>query len=227
MKSIVEILGNRAVGLATAVVFALLIVACGSGANVAETQSDSVSEAQPAVTQATETSIEPDQEVSLVFVEGEVLAPYSGEPDSAIGTTAPAFSAQTFDGETVEVDSTDGTGRLLVFFAHWCSHCQEELPEMVAWLADTELADGVEVVAISTAVDADRDNYPPSEWFEAEGWSDSVLADDEAGALAQVFGLNSFPYAVAIDGNGEVLARTAGRMNQAQFVDVLEELSAS
>lgn len=78
---------------------------------------------------------------------GTPLPAYS-TPDSAIGAEAPTVSAQTLTGDRTML-SGDGTARLYGFFAHWCPHCQDELPQTAAWLEANPLPDGVEVVAVS------------------------------------------------------------------------------
>ena len=60
-------------------------------------------------------------------------------------------------------------------------------------LVNNELPAGVEVVAISTSVDAAGDNFPPSDWFAREEWPATVLLDDEYSSLANSFGLPPFP----------------------------------
>jgi thiol-disulfide isomerase/thioredoxin len=139
----------------------------------------------------------------------------------AAGLIAPSIAASTIDGTRVQV-LNDGTPRLYGFFAHWCPHCQREVPRTVAWLAQHDLPVGVELVAISTSVDPTLDNYPPSAWFEREGWPLPVLVDSETGTLAKAFGLSGFPFWVAVDAEGKVVARQSGELDSAQFEALLD-----
>jgi len=145
--------------------------------------------------------------------------------DAAIGTAAPTISAQNLDGDRVTI-AADGTARLLGFFAHWCPHCQEELPATSAWLAANPLPAGVEVIAVSTAVDESAPNYPPSDWFEREAWPAPVLLDSPGGDIASGFGLSAFPYWVAVDADGTVIARMTGQLNDTQLDTLVAELAA-
>lgn len=145
-------------------------------------------------------------------------------PDPAIGTPAPVVNAATFDGDRVSIGG-DGTARLFGFFAHWCPHCQAELPAISQWLATNALPDGVEVVAISTAVDNAAPNYPPSEWFERENWPSPVLLDSDDRALALGFGLTGFPFWVAVDSNGTVVQRVSGQLDTAGFESLLASVA--
>ncbi len=150
--------------------------------------------------------------------------PLDGE-DPAFGTAAPSISAQTLDGAQVTLEA-DGTARVYGFFAHWCPHCQAELPRTAEWLNTNTLPSGVEVVAISTAVDSSRDNYPPSAWFEEEAWPATVLLDSEDSTIAQGFGLTGFPFWVAVDSDGNVVGRISGEIDIPRFEELIAAAQA-
>jgi thiol-disulfide isomerase/thioredoxin len=150
--------------------------------------------------------------------------PELDEPDPALGQTAPAMSAQTFAGDRLQI-SNDGTARLYGFFAHWCGHCQNEITATVEWLSTNDLAPGVEIVAVSTAVEPTADNYPPSEWFAREQWTSTVIMDNGNSDLANGFGLTAFPFWVAVDADGNVAARTAGELTTQAFEDLLASIT--
>src|SRR6476620_1359472 len=46
------------------------------------------------------------------------------------GTTAPAFTLKTPEGQTVSLSDFRGKAVLLEFFATWCPHCQDEAPHL-------------------------------------------------------------------------------------------------
>ena len=153
-------------------------------------------------------------QVSDVSVEGAHLPRFEGEePDPAMEMRAPAFAATSFDGTEVSVLPGDGTAKVIGFFAHWCPHCQRELPRIADWMADNRLPAGVEVIAVSTAVDPGGPNYPPSAWFEEEQWPAVVVRDSADDEIAEAYGLRGFPYTVGIDADGRVVARVAGELN--------------
>ena len=43
------------------------------------------------------------------------------------------------------------------------------------------------------------------------------MADSDDGAAATAYGLTSFPYFVAVDGEGNVVARVSGELSTAQL----------
>ncbi len=159
-------------------------------------------------------------ETSTVALAGSDLA-LLASPDPAIGLPAPTITATTLDGDRVSF-SADGTARVYGFFAHWCPHCQREIPKVVELMGAGALPADVEVVAISTSVDASAANYPPSSWFARERWPAIVLLDSESGELARAYGLTGFPFWVAVDAEGNVAARAAGELDQNDFLALVE-----
>jgi peroxiredoxin len=165
-------------------------------------------------------------QTQAVTVTGNPLATFPDDPsagDPAVGQTAPTLAGRSFDGTTVDVKPGDGTARLVLFVAHWCPHCQREVPLLVDHLRDAKLPAGVELVTVATATDEARPNYPPQTWLEDEGWTAPVLADSDEDAAANAYGLTGFPYLVAVDGSGKVVARVAGEFTTATFDQLAQE----
>ena len=153
-----------------------------------------------------------------------------GDPIPAnadIGYVAPTFKAQPNNSEqTITIDPSDGTVRLIGFFAHWCPHCQREVPRVSKWLAENNIPNGIEIIAVSTAVREGTPNYPPSAWFISENWPTQILVDSKDNELATGFGLGGFPYWILIDGTGTVIHRSSGELTKQQF-GYLVELAVS
>ncbi|HJV08082.1 MAG TPA: hypothetical protein VJ653_00300, partial [Acidimicrobiales bacterium] len=80
-----------------------------------------------------------------------------------------------------------------------------------------QLPSGVDLYTVSTGVDSKRPNYPPSSWLEEEAWTVQTLADSDDSKAADAFGLSAFPYFVAVDGSGKVVARTTGEISTDDF----------
>ena len=146
--------------------------------------------------------------------------------DKAIGMPAPSIDGSSFDGSPVKVDTGDGTPRVIVFVAHWCPHCQKEVPAIQQWIDDGNLPKGVEIVYVSTGVAPERGNYPVSDWIEKEGVTPKVVLDDDQSAAASDYGLSGFPYFVMIDGQGKVVARGSGEIPMDVFGPAVDALAA-
>jgi cytochrome c biogenesis protein CcmG/thiol:disulfide interchange protein DsbE len=172
-------------------------------------------------------SAEGIEEMRPVTVTGTVLPKFEpGGADSAVGQTIPEVKGQSFDGSAVEIGK-DGRSKLIVFVAHWCPHCQKEIPLLADWLKSNTLPGGVDLYTVSTGVTSKRPNYPPSTWLKKEGWTAKTLADSEDQQAADAFGLSAFPYFVAVDGSGKVVARTSGEITTGQFAELAQSTLSS
>jgi thiol-disulfide isomerase/thioredoxin len=155
-------------------------------------------------------------QVRPVEVTAGALPTYApGGSDAAVGRPAPEVRGAGFDAATVRI-MHDGTPKLVMFVAHWCPHCQKEVPVVAGWTR-TGQPEGVSVVAVSTGVDPIRPNYPPSAWLDREGWTVPTIADDGQGSAAAAYGLTAYPYFVAVRADGTVAARATGEQSVAQL----------
>jgi thiol-disulfide isomerase/thioredoxin len=136
----------------------------------------------------------------------------------------PTLHGVTFDGTSVAIEPT-GTPQVVVFLAHWCPHCQAEVPRLVD-LAGDGAFEGIDVTAVATGTSDLRDNYPPSAWLERENWSFPVLADDDRSSAAAAYGLPSYPFFVFIDAEGNIAGRATGEISGENLEQILAALAA-
>lgn len=151
--------------------------------------------------------------------------PDSGTNDQGLGLIAPEVTGQDFNGNTVSI-THDGNPKLIVFLAHWCPHCQREVPVVQSWLGTNPLPDGVDLYSVATSNDPLRGNYPPSDWLAREGWTSPVIIDDVDSSTSGSFGLSAFPYWVFVDGDGTVLGRRTGGISAAELDQIVLALAA-
>ena len=157
-------------------------------------------------------------------ITGLGLVPFENPTDDpAVGRPAPTVVGASFDGRPVSIG---GTGRpaIVVFLAHWCSHCQAEVPLVQAWLDSGGLPDGVDIVSVSTATDPNAPNYPPDAWLAREGWTPPVVVDP-TGSIADAYGLPAFPYFVFVDADGAVAGRLTGEVPVADLAAIAADLA--
>jgi cyclophilin family peptidyl-prolyl cis-trans isomerase len=145
--------------------------------------------------------------------------------DAGVGLIAPAVVGSDFTGTPVTIDPTDGRAKAIVFLAHWCPHCQAEVPRVQEWLDGGGGVPGVDIVSVSTAVQPDGDNYPPSAWLDDEGWTSPVIRDDEQSQALVAYGAGAFPYWVFVDPQGTVVRRTAGELDISTLEQYMAEAS--
>ncbi|HLF61649.1 MAG TPA: TlpA disulfide reductase family protein [Acidimicrobiia bacterium] len=156
-----------------------------------------------------------------ITMEGDPL-PLFADPlnDAAVGLTAAAVSGSDWKGNQYSI-TADGRPKLLVLLAHWCPHCQNEVPVIQQWINDGGLPEGVDMYSLTVFTDQLRPNWPPQDWLEAEGWTLPVIMDDEIGTAAAAYGMASTPMYVVLDGDNKVVQRIAGEIG----VDGLNALS--
>jgi thiol-disulfide isomerase/thioredoxin len=135
-----------------------------------------------------------------------------GAEDTAIGTPVPVVEGATFDGNAMTVGGPTDGPTLYVFLAHWCPHCNDEIPELIELKNRDGIPEGMNVVAVSTAVDNSAPNYPPSEWIVDKEWPSEwpVMADSVESTTFVVNGGGGFPYLMIVDADGNLLARASG-----------------
>ena len=144
--------------------------------------------------------------------------------DPAVGQPIPELTGVGLDGRPLTIGPGDGPMAIVVL-AHWCPHCQAELPVLVDYIAQGSAPAGVSIVGLSTAIDPVRPNYPPSAWFEREGWTQPTLTDDANSSALRALGVNSFPGFVFVAADGTVVQRLTGDVGVDQLTQILEVLA--
>jgi thiol-disulfide isomerase/thioredoxin len=161
-----------------------------------------------------------------VEVTGTALPTYESDTsDPAVGTVAPTLTGSAFDGSAIVVKP--GRPTLVIFLAHWCPHCRREVPVLTQWQKSGGVPDGVDVIGVATATDTSAPNYPPSKWLADEHFPFPVMADSDAFAAANAFGLSGYPYFVLLDSTGKVVQRASGEIDPTTLTPVLSSLASS
>ena len=223
------------------VVAALAITACGGGDDepvADEPATTDQPEGPPGTNEFGETlpTIAPD--VPEEFLEGVGPASIVGNPlpafpgdgvtDPAVGLTAPVLLGQATGGQRVRVDATVAGPLWVVFLAHWCPHCNDEIPVINEMRDDGRIPADVTVIGISTAYSPERPNWPPDEWLNEMGWTfpainDGIDTENEAYIAASGFGIGGFPFSMLVDGDGTVTARWSGGRTAAELEQLLND----
>lgn len=153
-------------------------------------------------------------EYQKVTVAGEVLPqlPESGD-DPAVGKAAPTLTGYDLAGRPVTIDpGSDGKATMVVFLAHWCPHCNYEVPVLNDWKAKGLMPSNLRVVGVTTASRQDQANWPPSKWLVAKKWTFDQFADSEKQDASAAYGVGGYPFLTFIDAKGNVTSRTSGEV---------------
>ena len=160
-----------------------------------------------------------------VDVIGAELTKYdSNQPaDPAVGRAAPEVEGEALDGSPLAFKNVGP--RVVIFLAHWCPHCQVEVADLTAYAKANPLPEGVDVQSVSTLADRRRENFPPRDWLEAEGWPFPVLVDDDEASVGTAYGLAGTPHWVFIDAEGRVVERVGGEIPPEMVAAAMQRLA--
>jgi thiol-disulfide isomerase/thioredoxin len=114
-----------------------------------------------------------------------------------------------------------GEPTIIMVVAHWCPHCQREVPFLQSWLTANGAPEDVRLVAIATSNDSGKPNYPAGQWLVREKWTVPTMVDDKASDGAGALGVTGFPYFIVIDAQGKVIERTSGELTAAQWESLI------
>jgi cytochrome c biogenesis protein CcmG/thiol:disulfide interchange protein DsbE len=160
----------------------------------------------------------------VVTISGDALpALETGGVDTALGLPIPEISGVDFD-DNPQAITANGKGKLIIALAHWCPHCNDELPVLRDWYATADLPAGIEVFSLTVFTDPSRANYPPGSWLRDAGWNLPVLADDEIGSIANALGIRAVPFNLLVTPEGTVAARVTGGLSAEQLDGAVEYL---
>jgi thiol-disulfide isomerase/thioredoxin len=142
--------------------------------------------------------------------------------DPAIGQAAPTVQGTDFDGQPVSIEA-NGRPKVILFLAHWCGHCQSEVPLVQEWLDAGGAPEDVDLISVATSIDPSLPNYPPDEWLDREGWTTPVIVD-RGGTVATAYGLSAFPFWVFVGADGNVSGRLTGELPIADLETIIDAL---
>ena len=194
--------------------FAVLAVCVAAAAAIAIGMSSGSSAPAPSDGQATIIT----GQFQDVTVTGALLPELTSGDDPAVGTPAPGLSGFDFRGNTVNINTPESRANtLMVFLAHWCPACNEEVPKLIEWREQGLVPADLRVVGVTTGSRDDAPNWPPSDWISEMKWPFEVLADSEEQTAALAYGLSAYPFMAIVDAEGNLRARFSGVMGPEQL----------
>ncbi|QKG55679.1 AhpC/TSA family protein [Hymenobacter sp. BRD128] len=133
---------------------------------------------------------------------GEMLA---GLKNSALGTSAPAFTQSTPEGKPVSLADYRGKYVLIDFWASWCTPCRAENPNV---LKAYEAFKGRNFEVLGVSLDDERTR---AAWVKAIAddhmpWTQVSDLRGGDNAVAQQYGVKSIPQNFLIDPSGKIVA---------------------
>lgn len=172
-----------------------------------------------------------DEVAGTVTIDGEPIpVPYpedAATPDPAVGLPAPVITALDYADQEVTLGG-EGRAQVLVFLAHWCPVCAQELPTLRSIVDAAGVPDEVDLVLVTTGLDPGRPNWPPQRWLEDAGLGSVTTVRDGAGdPMMRAFGLRAYPAWAVVGADGTVLARRQGLLSAVGVAQLLDAAAAS
>ena len=129
----------------------------------------------------------------------------------------------TVDGEAVTLTRiADGRPLVINFWATWCPYCVEELPDFQEIVADYS---GRVSFAFVDVTDGSRETVELAAAFlEENGFSDLPAYYDTDLAAAIEYGASSLPTTVVVNGDGEIVAISAGMIDPVLLRGALDQM---
>jgi len=134
-----------------------------------------------------------------------------------VGEKAPPFTAETVDGGSVSVGDGGAPATMLVFFASWCPHCNNEAPII------SEIEDQYEdLQLVMVGIDSTQGDSPEKvrEFVERYDIESPTVYDPSLGPEYRVPG---YPTVYVLDKNNEVVGATSGEAPREAYEDWIEK----
>jgi thiol-disulfide isomerase/thioredoxin len=132
-----------------------------------------------------------------------------------VGEQAPSFKAKTVEGGNVSVGPGEAQATMLVFFATWCPHCQDEAPVM------SELEsqyDGLRMVMVG--IDGEDDAAKVRQFVEEYDIESPAVYEPE---LGPEYGVSGYPTTYVLDGENRVVGAHSGEAPREVYEGWIED----
>lgn len=137
----------------------------------------------------------------------------------SVGSEAPDFTAETVEGGEVSVGDDSAGATMLVFFATWCPHCNDEAPT----ISDLE-SQYEDLRVVMVGIDSRDDPEMVREFVERYDIASPAVYQPSLGSIYQVSG---YPTTYVLNGDDEVVAAHSGEAPRSVYESWIEEALGS
>jgi len=124
----------------------------------------------------------------------------------AIGQPAPGFETEDVNGNIVKLKDIKAGRTVLVFWASWCPHCDEMLPELKA-LYDTLDHQKVKIVGIS--IDESKESLMAAIKDRGYNWINIGELKGWDGPIVDEYGISATPTLFVLDADKKIIGKPA------------------
>ena len=121
----------------------------------------------------------------------------------AIGKIIPDFSITTTKGENITQESNTPY-RLIMFWASWCPHCMQDMPEIISNLNEV---DQKQIEVITVSVDEVKEEWEEAKKGHPGWWKESCDLKGWNGDMANDFYIYATPTILLLDRSGKILSK--------------------
>lgn len=145
-----------------------------------------------------------EQQANAIRMEQEEMKRLEGL--LPIGSEAPDFRQQTPDGGTIALSELRGKYVLIDFWASWCKPCRFENPAMKR-VYDKYKNKGKGLEILGVALDRSHEAWVQAIAADGINWKHVSDLGFWSNAAAQQYGVNSIPFTVLLDPEGNIVAK--------------------
>lgn len=154
---------------------------------------------------------------------GDSAPTASIEGTAAQGQPFPNITGEDmYTGRQVSTKDMQGKPTLVVVWAHWCPHCQKELP-IIQQMSKDEAGD-FNFLTVTTAAGqqpAQAQYATPATLMKTQGITMPTLRDDGT-TIMQALDVQGFPTLLMVDADGKLVGRASGEMPKDQLLSFMQ-----
>ena len=132
-----------------------------------------------------------------------------------VGERAPGFTAEAVGGGSVSVGEGGAPATMLVFFATWCPHCQNEAPILSELESQYE-----DLRMVMVGIDGEDDAGKVREFVGEYGIESPAVYEP---GLGPEYGVSGYPTTYVLDGNNRVVGAHSGEAPREVYEGWIEE----
>jgi len=134
----------------------------------------------------------------------------------AVGKTAPDFTTTDLHGKLIKLSNIKAKKIVLIFWASWCPHCDEILPELKKYYDPLNTGE-LEIIAVS--LDEERDDVQTSIDIGSYNWINIAELKGWDGPVVLEYGIAATPSLFVLDENKTIIGKPLNKFDLKRFLE--------
>ena len=119
------------------------------------------------------------------------------------GTAAPTFTLVDAAGDSISLTNIASKYKLIIFWASWCPHCEQLLPDIYQWYLNRDM--DVEVIAVS--IDENQDEWRAFVQERGYDWVNCIEPYKWSGKVATAYNIYATPTMFLLDNENNIISK--------------------